>query len=92
MLEDFSDASENNLRLASGAAFVNAKTNSDWQNYKYAQRYVSIARATAALRQYSTDVTAYQNLRFFEGSENPVIAFLNSQNSIAFSQENPQND
>ncbi|MCR5832383.1 MAG: hypothetical protein K6G36_00335 [Candidatus Saccharibacteria bacterium] len=82
MLEDFSDASDSNLRMASGAAFANTKSNSDWQNYKYAQRYVSIARATAALRQYSTDTTAYQNLRYFEGAENPVIAFLKSEAEI----------
>lgn len=79
MLETFSSAKSADLRMASGAAFVNSKDNIDWQNYKYAQRYVSIARATAALRQYSTDTTAYQNIRYFEGAENPVIAFLKSE-------------
>ena len=47
-----------------------------WQIYKYAQRYVSLARATAALRQYSNDSTAYNNIKFFEGNENPVVALL----------------
>ena len=82
MLETYSASSDQELSIASGAAFVNSKSNSDWQNYKYAQRYVSIARATAALRQYSTDATAYQNLQYFEGSENPVIAFLKTQAEV----------
>ena len=83
IIESFSDAKENELRIASGAAFVNTGSNSDWQTYKYAQRYVSLARATAALRKYSDDTTAYQNLRYFEGSENPVVAFLESENIVA---------
>lgn len=83
IIESFSDAKEDELRIASGAAFVNTSSNSDWQTYKYAQRYVSLARATAALRQYSNDATAYQNLRYFEGSENPVLAFLESENIVA---------
>ena len=83
MIESLSEASDKNLRIASGAAFVNSKDNADWQTYKYAQRYVSIARATANLRRFSNDPTAYQNIQYFEGSENPVVAFLESQNSIA---------
>ena len=69
-------ASEEDKRIASGAAFVNTGSNSDWQTYKYAQRYVSLARATDVLKQYTKDKTAYNNIKFFEGGENPVLAFL----------------
>ncbi|MBO7718296.1 hypothetical protein J6S37_02270 [Candidatus Saccharibacteria bacterium] len=70
--------SESDKRIANGAAFVNSSSNSDWQVYKYAQRYVSLARAAAALKQYSSDKTAYNNILYFEGSQNPVTAFLES--------------
>lgn len=83
LIQSFSDASENDLRIATGAAFVNTSSNPDWNTYKYAQRYISLARATAALRKYSTDESAYQSLRYFEGSENPVIAFIESENVVA---------
>ena len=83
MVKNSLSVSENSKRIASGEAFVNSNNNSDWQTYKYAQRYVSLARATAALRQYDGDKTAYNNIRFFEGTENPVIAFLNSYYNIA---------
>lgn len=75
MVKIFLGTSEAEQRVASGAAFVNSSSNPDWQIYKYAQRYVSLARATAALKQYSSG-TAYQNLRFFEGEQNPVMALL----------------
>ncbi|MBR2831262.1 hypothetical protein IKE83_02800, partial [Candidatus Saccharibacteria bacterium] len=52
MIKIWIGATEENKRIASGAAFVNSAENADWQEYKYAQRYVSLARATAALRQY----------------------------------------
>jgi len=83
MVQTLLGTSENNKRVASGAAFVNSSSNIDWNNYKYAQRYVSLARATAALRQYDGDKTAYSNTLFFEGYENPVIAFLNEYYNIA---------
>lgn len=76
MIKTWLGASDANKRIASGAAFVNSSSNADWQTYKYAQRYVSLARATAALRQYAGDSTAYNNIEFFEGAENPVVAFL----------------
>ena len=77
-------ADENNKRIASGAMYLNSSSNSDWQNtYKYAQRYVSLARATAALKLYDGGETAYNNMEFFEGDENPVIAFLNNYYNIA---------
>ena len=83
MVKSFLGASESDLRLASGEAFVNSASNADWETYKYAQRYVSLARATAVLRQYDGEATAYNNMQFFEGSENPVVAFLNRYYSIA---------
>lgn len=63
--------------VATGKVFVNSSSNPDWEEkYKYAQRYVSLARATDALRQYDGDSTAYTNIKYFEGSENPVLAFV----------------
>lgn len=67
--------SESDKRIASGAAFVNSNNNEDWQTYKYAQRYVSLARATASLRKYADGSTAYDRIKYFEGSDNPVVAF-----------------
>lgn len=83
IIKEWLGSNENDRRIASGAAFVNSETNGDWETYKYAQRYVSLARATAALRQFDGEETAYSNIRFFEGSENPVIAFLNEYYNIA---------
>lgn len=83
MIEIFVGTSEENKRFASGEEFVNSSVNPDWQTYKYAQRYVSLARATAALKQYTDDETAYNNMRFFEGSENPVVAFIKNHNMLA---------
>ena len=61
--------------IATGKVFVNSSANPDWGKYKYAQRYVSLARATDALRQYDGGETAYTNIKYFEGPENPVVAF-----------------
>ena len=83
MIKTFLGADENEKRIASGAAFVNSVSNASWDTYKYAQRYVSLARATEALRQYDGEETAYSNLKYFEGTENPVIAFLNNYYNIA---------
>lgn len=83
MIKSFLGTSEAEKRIASGAAFVNSSSNSDWQTYKYAQRYVSLARATSALKQFSKDSTAYNNIEFFEGDENPVTAFLNEYYRLA---------
>jgi len=77
MIKVFLKSSDQNKRIASGEAFINSDNNPDWQTYKYAQRYVSLARATSTLRQYSNESTAYNNMKFFEGNENPVTAFLN---------------
>lgn len=76
-------ASENDKKIATGEAFLNSSSNDDWQNYKYAQRYVSLARATEALKQYSNNSTAYNNITYFEGNENPVIAFLDNYYNLA---------
>lgn len=83
MIKNFLGASEEEKRIASGAAFVNSSDNASWQTYKYAQRYVSLARATEALKKYDGEETAYSNMRFFEGSENPVVAFLNNYRGLA---------
>lgn len=83
MVKTWLGSNSNSKRIASGAAFVNSTDNADWDTYKYAQRYVSLARATAALRQYDGGETAYSNMRYFEGKENPVVAFLNEYYDIA---------
>ena len=75
MIRNFFGVSEIDKKIATGAAFVNSNNNSSWQTYKYAQRYVSLARATASLRKYADNSTAYNNIEFFEGSENPVAVF-----------------
>ena len=77
MIKGYINSDDDSKRIATGAAFVNSASNSDWQTYKYAQRYVSLARATEVMRQYSNDTTAYNQLRFFEGDTNPVVAFIN---------------
>ncbi|MBQ3445133.1 hypothetical protein IJG29_00120 [Candidatus Saccharibacteria bacterium] len=83
MIKTYLGASESDKRIATGASFVVSSSNPDWETYKYAQRYVSLARATEALKFYDGDEMAYSNLKFFEGVENPVIAFINQYNNIA---------
>ena len=83
MIQSFLGASEQNKRIATGAEYVNSSNNPNWQNYKYAQRYVSLARATESLRQYADGSTAYNNIFGFEGNENPVIAFINNYYELA---------
>ena len=74
---------EDQKKIASGEMFVNSETNQEWENYKYAQRYVSLARAQESLRQFDGNETAYSDLKYFEGTENPVVAFLNDYKLIA---------
>lgn len=83
MIKTFTGASSDSKKIASGAAFVNSSSNQDWQSYKYAQRYISLARATDVLRQYADDSTAYNTIPFFEGNENPVMAFLENYYKVA---------
>jgi uncharacterized protein YaiE (UPF0345 family) len=83
MIQTFLGTSESEQRIASGATYVNSTANSDWQTYKYAQRYVSLARATESLRQYAGDETSYTSIEFFEGVQNPVIAFLEDYYYVA---------
>ena len=83
MIENFLGASEDEKRIASGAEYVNSASNPSWQTYKYAQRYVSLARATESLRQYAGDSTAYNNIYGFEGKQNPVIAFVEKYYTIS---------
>lgn len=83
MIKTFLESSDQSKRIATGAEFINSDINPNWGQYKYAQRYVSLARATDSLRQYAGDTTAYTNIRYFEGNQNPVIAFLNHYYNIA---------
>lgn len=83
MVTTFLGASDSDKRIASGATFVNSQDNADWQTYKYAQRYTSLARATEALRKYDNGATAYTEIKFFEGKQNPVTAFLNEYYQLA---------
>ena len=76
MVKSLTSASDEDKRKATGESYVYSSSNNDWSKYKYARRYVSLARAAAALRRYDGDVTAYSNLPGLEGTENPVIAFL----------------
>ena len=62
MVKNSQESSEAEKRIATGEAFVNSFSNQDWQTYKYAQRYVSLARAAEALKQFSGDETAYSSL------------------------------
>ena len=83
LITSSNNATEEELRLATGAAFVNSTNNPDWQQkYKYAQRYVSMARAVAAMRKFSNELTAYNNLRFYEGTDNPVIAYMHRDQGV----------
>ncbi|MBQ8156211.1 hypothetical protein IJ101_00270 [Candidatus Saccharibacteria bacterium] len=75
MITTWLETSDEERMIASGEAFVNSDSNSDWQTYKYAQRYVSLARATESLRQYDGDNMAYSKIKYFEGTENPVVAY-----------------
>ena len=82
MIKTWLSSSDADKRIASGEAFVNSSQNEDWKKYKYAQRYVSLARATASLRRYTNNPTAYNNIEFFEGPNNPVMAFLEEYYAI----------
>ena len=83
MVENFIGASDEEKWFAKGGSFVNSNSNPDWQTYKYAQRYISLARAAENLRMYSNDKTAYNNLPYLEGDENPVMAFLENYYQVA---------
>lgn len=83
MIKTYLGTSESDKRIASGAAFMNSANNPDWQTYKYAQRYVSLARATENLKRFAGNSTAYNNILYFEGDENPVTAFLNDYYKVA---------
>ena len=77
LVKDFMGASEKDKRIASGAEYVNSSNNPLWDStYKYAQRYISLARAVESLKQYSGGSSAYNNIKYFEGEENPVTAYL----------------
>ena len=86
MIKSWLGAGESEKRIATGAAFTNTSSNYDWNTYKYAQRYVSLARATEALKMFTNDATAY-SIPYFEGNENPVIAYINRYSNVAIKQE-----
>lgn len=75
MIKIFLGADEDDKKIATGESFVNSSNNTEWQTYKYAQRYVALARATSILKQFSNDDTAYNNMKYFEGKDNPVVAY-----------------
>ena len=79
MITTWLETTDEERMIASGEAFVNSGDNDNWQTYKYAQRYVSLARATESLRQYDGDSMAYSGLKYFEGTENPVVAYKQSK-------------
>ena len=83
LVENFLSAEPEALRKATGEAYVNSASNGDWDTYKYAQRYVALARATSMLRQYDGGATAYNAIPYFEGSVNPVVAFLDEYYAVA---------
>ncbi|MBQ3321146.1 hypothetical protein IJG71_03440 [Candidatus Saccharibacteria bacterium] len=83
IIKSFLGADEEDRKIATGESFVNSSKNPDWKTYKYAQRYVSLARATESLRQYADDKSAYNNIKYFEGEENPVIVFLQDYHKVA---------
>lgn len=83
MIKNFLGSSDTAKRYASGAEFVNSASNPNWEKYKYAQRYVALARATEMLRGFDGDATAYNNILFFEGAENPVVAFIREDAILA---------
>ena len=90
---------EKNNKIASGAAFVNSKNNPYWEGreddgsidvkkaYKYAQRWVSLTRAEAALRQYDGGENAFVDEDDPLQGKDPIIAFFedleSKQDSIA---------
>jgi len=49
-----------------------------WNKYKYAQRYISLARAAEAMRQYDGDETAYVFDGF--GTGDPVARYMDKLN------------
>ncbi len=74
MIKNLFNSNESEKRLATGEAFVNSNSNPDWDTYKYAQRYVSLARATNVLRKAADDETAYQSIPYFETSPQDYLA------------------
>lgn len=83
MVRSLLDASEQDKRVASGAAFVNSKYNADWVENRNAQRFVSIARAIALMKKTADDDPAYSRIKFFSGSNNPVMAFIDELDKVA---------
>ena len=84
LVKNFVDASPAEKLIASGAAFVNSKSNQLWDTiYKWAQRWVALMRARDAWRWATGDQNAYNNIPLLEGSQNPIIAFLEKESQLA---------
>ncbi len=83
MIEASENASEEDIDIATGKAFINSTSNPKWKEYKYAQRYISLARAADAQKLYAKDQSTYVSLKFFEGYKNPITTLLDNDISIA---------
>ena len=79
---------DTNLDDSTGEEFVNG--GSSWGTYKYAQRFVAVARAVSQLTEFADDKTAYNFIPGFEdydGTTTPVVAFLED-----YYAENPEDE
>ncbi len=65
---------------ATGESFVVG--GEEWEKYKYAQRYIGLARAAETLRQYDGDETAYNFSGF--GLGNPIARYINEHSEDMF--------
>ena len=74
-IKSFFGLNSEEKEIASGAAFINSSNNSNWETYKYAQLYFSLARIIDDERAFSGDTTAYSFIPYI-GSNNPVLACL----------------
>ncbi len=83
MVKSFINSPDSNKKIATGEAFLNSASNPKWQTYKYAQRYVSLAKTIASLREFSSYPTAFNNIQYFEGEIDPVTAFTNHYHQVA---------
>ncbi|MBR6505257.1 hypothetical protein IKT18_00215 [Candidatus Saccharibacteria bacterium] len=67
---------------ASNSVASNSDEENTWEKYKYAQRYISLARAAEAMRQFDGDETAYVFDGF--GLGDPVARYIDELNQTDF--------
>ena len=67
---------------ASNSVASNSDEEDTWEKYKYAQRYISLARAAEAMRQFDGDETAYVFDGF--GLGDPVARYIDELNQTDF--------